>query len=123
MTNVLFANAPWVKATCDVEIEISMNPETGKEEGFVIKDCQVREGKDGLYLAPPEKKLSKPYTDKNKKLRTYAPIVWVPYHKREELNELLANFYDPSKENNVAYTSDGVITPKKKETQDVDLPF
>ena len=96
MSNVSWTQSPQVKATCTIDVN-----------GFCIKECKVIDGSNGLYVVSPDKELSKPYTDKNGKTREWEPIVWFPQDKRDTLNDLVANHYDPNQQDYKPYDANG----------------
>ena len=56
------------------------------QDGFEIKNCKLVEGVNGLFVASPSVK------GKDEK---YHDIIWFPKDKRNELNDMAGNMYDP----------------------------
>jgi DNA-binding cell septation regulator SpoVG len=71
-------NVDWNKVKAILTIKTS--------EGFEIKNCKLVEGQHGLFVASPSVK---------GKDDTYHDIVWFPQDKRDELNKMAEDTYDP----------------------------
>jgi stage V sporulation protein G len=59
------------------------------QDGFEIKNCKLVEGTNGLFVASPSVK---------KKDDGYMDIIWFPKDKRDQLNDMASEIYDPSGE-------------------------
>tara|TARA_B110000467_G_C18142264_1_gene379450 strand:+ start:293 stop:715 length:423 start_codon:yes stop_codon:yes gene_type:complete len=99
MMNVQWDNSPNIRAVVDISILGSSG-----EKVADIKDCKLISGDFGTFLASPSRKVSEPYTNKSTgKLVEYVDTVF--FHKgiRNELNDLVANAYDPNRAVSVQY--------------------
>ena len=125
MMNVNWSNSPNIRAVVDVSILGSKG-----EKVADIKDCKLISGDFGTFLASPSRKVSEPYTNKSTgKLVEYVDTVF--FHKgiRNELNDLVANSYDPNRPANTPYdefshnyagTSNGAAVPPANNDMDLD---
>lgn len=81
MTIISMRNVDWNKVKALLTVKTS--------EGFELKNCKLVEGQHGLFVASPSVK---------GKDDTYHDIIWIPQERREELNKLASDIYDPSGE-------------------------
>jgi DNA-binding cell septation regulator SpoVG len=119
MSNVSWTQSPKVKATCTIDVN-----------GFCIKECKVIDGINGIFVVSPSKKLTTPYENKKTgEMVNYEDIVWFPQDKRDTLNDLVANHYDPNQQDYKPYDANGNPVSfnnnnkNVSKTADVDIPF
>jgi len=74
-------NVDWNKVKALLTIETA--------DGFEIKNCKLVEGVNGLFVASPSVK---------GKDDTYHDIIWFPKDKRDQINKIASDAYDPSGE-------------------------
>ena len=96
MEVIAMKNVDWGKVKALLTIKTS--------EGFELKNCKLVDGVNGLFVASPSVK---------GKDDTYHDIIWFPKDKRDQINEIASNMYDPSGE----YRE--INTPTKEEK----IPF
>ena len=79
MKVIAMRNVDWGKVKALLTIKTA--------DGFEIKNCKLVEGVNGLFVASPSVK---------GKDETYHDIIWFPKDKREEINKMASDTFDPS---------------------------
>ena len=93
-------NVSW--NSCVALVNVTVLGPTGAEM-LTIRDCKLIQGDFGSFVASPSTKVKEPYEDKNGKLVEYVDIVFFEKNARNELNDIVANAYDPNAELNSWY--------------------
>lgn len=81
MKVIAMKNVDWNKVKAILTIKTS--------EGFEIKNCKLVEGINGLFVASPSVK---------GKDDQYHDIIWFPKERRDEINKMVSDMYDPAGE-------------------------
>ena len=101
-------NVDWGSTVALVNIDV-MNAVGGVM--LTIRDCKLIQGDFGSFVASPSLKVKEPYTNKTTgKLVEYVDVIYFEKEHRDELNELVANAYDPNAELHKWYGEDGSNT-------------
>ena len=88
--------------SCVALVNVTVLGPTGAEM-LTIRDCKLIQGDFGSFVASPSVKVKEPYEDKNGKLVEYVDTIFFEKIARNELNDIVANAYDPNAELNRWY--------------------